>query len=132
MPGGHRPGPIQGNGQPDAGEARLLIGKHQHQGGQLVLIGDAAHAMLPTLGRGACEALVDAVTLADLLNTLHEDQALRAYDRQRRRRTCALSAASAALGRVALAEGAQPLRDRLLTLTRWRHPGAAVTSGSGT
>jgi 2-polyprenyl-6-methoxyphenol hydroxylase-like FAD-dependent oxidoreductase len=90
-----------------------------------VLIGDAAHGMMPTLGRGACESLVDAVTLADLLNTLPEGQALHAYDRQRRLRTRALSLASSALGRVALAEGAQPLRDRLLGLAR-RWPARAV------
>ena len=35
----------------------------------VVLVGDAAHAMTPNLGRGACEALIDAVTLADLLNS---------------------------------------------------------------
>jgi 2-polyprenyl-6-methoxyphenol hydroxylase-like FAD-dependent oxidoreductase len=98
--------------------------------GRTVLIGDAAHAMMPTLGRGACESLVDAVTLADLLNTLPRDQALRAYDRQRRLRTRALSVASSALGRVALAEGAQPLRDRLLNLARRRNSRAAVGSGT--
>jgi 2-polyprenyl-6-methoxyphenol hydroxylase-like FAD-dependent oxidoreductase len=97
--------------------------------GRIVLIGDAAHAMLPTLGRGACESLVDAVTLADLLSTLPEDQALHAYDRQRRLRTRALSLASSALGRVALAEGAQPFRDRLLNLARRRNGRAAVGSG---
>lgn len=99
--------------------------------GRAVLVGDAAHGMMPTLGRGACESLVDAVTLADLLNTLPEDQALRAYDRQRRLRTRALSLASSALGRVALAEGAQPLRDRLLGLARRRQARAAVVSSSG-
>ncbi|WP_285249628.1 FAD-dependent monooxygenase [Pseudarthrobacter sp. fls2-241-R2A-168] len=98
--------------------------------GRTVLIGDAAHAMAPTLGRGACESLVDAVTLADLLNTLPEEQALQAYDRQRRLRTRALSVASSALARVALAEGGQPLRDRLLSLARRRQVRAAVGSGS--
>lgn len=98
--------------------------------GRTALIGDAAHAMLPTLGRGACESLVDAVTLADLLNTLPEDQALRAYDRQRRLRTRVLSLASSALGRVALADGGQPLRDRLLSLARRRNGRSAVVSGS--
>ena len=98
--------------------------------GRTVLIGDAAHAMLPTLGRGACESLVDAVTLADLLNSLPEDQALHAYDRQRRLRTRALSLASSAMGRVALADGAQPLRDGLLKLARRRNGRAAVVSGS--
>lgn len=98
--------------------------------GRTVLIGDAAHAMMPTLGRGACESLVDAVTLADLLNTLPEDQALRTYDRRRRLRTQAFSLASSALGRVALAEGAQPFRDRLLNLARRRNARAAVGSTS--
>jgi 2-polyprenyl-6-methoxyphenol hydroxylase-like FAD-dependent oxidoreductase len=98
--------------------------------GRTVLIGDAAHAMLPTLGRGACESLVDAVALADLLNTLPEDQALPAYDRQRRLRTRALSLASSALGRIALAEGAQPFRDHLLNLARRRNARTAVGHGS--
>ncbi|GGH95323.1 FAD-dependent monooxygenase [Arthrobacter liuii] len=99
--------------------------------GRTVLIGDAAHAMTPNLGRGACESLVDAVTLADLLNTLPADQALRAYNRKRRLRTQAVSRGSSALNRVALAEGAQPLRDRLLSLARRRNERAAVGSGSG-
>ncbi|WP_457947142.1 FAD-dependent monooxygenase [Pseudarthrobacter sp. alpha12b] len=100
--------------------------------GRTVLIGDAAHAMMPTLGRGACESLVDAVTLAGLLNTLPEDQALRAFDRRRRLRTRAVSLASSALGRVALADRAQPFRDRMLNLARRRNERAAVGSGSGT
>jgi 2-polyprenyl-6-methoxyphenol hydroxylase-like FAD-dependent oxidoreductase len=75
--------------------------------------------------------LVDAVTLAGLLNTLPESSALRAYDRQRRLRTGALSLASSALGRIALAEGGQPLRDRLLNLARRWQARAAVVSSSG-
>jgi 2-polyprenyl-6-methoxyphenol hydroxylase-like FAD-dependent oxidoreductase len=98
--------------------------------GRTVLIGDAAHAMMPTLGRGACESLVDAVTLAELLNTLPEEQALHAYDQRRRLRTRALSLASSALARVALAEGGQPLRDRLLNLARRRNARDAVGSGT--
>jgi 2-polyprenyl-6-methoxyphenol hydroxylase-like FAD-dependent oxidoreductase len=98
--------------------------------GNVALIGDAAHAMTPNLGRGACEALVDAVALADLLNTLPEDQALRAYNRRRRIPTQALRLSSSVLMRVALAERAQPLRDRLLSLARRRNPPAAVGSRS--
>ncbi len=33
-----------------------------------VLVGDAAHAMTPNLGRGACEAMVDAIVLGEALN----------------------------------------------------------------
>lgn len=95
--------------------------------GAAVLVGDAAHAMTPNLGRGACESLVDAVVLADLLNSLPREKALAAYNRQRRLRTRALSIGSAAMMKVALAEGAQPLRDRLLNLARRRE---ASTVGS--
>lgn len=98
--------------------------------GRVVLIGDAAHAMTPNLGRGACEALVDAVTLAELLNALPVEEALKSYDRRRRLRTQALSLASSAMMRVALTETGQPLRDRLLTLARRPKVRAAVVTGS--
>lgn len=81
-----------------------------------VLIGDAAHGMTPNLGRGACEALVDAAALAELLNAQPAAEALRAYNRQRILRTQLLRVASSAMAGLALAERAQPLRDRLLTL----------------
>jgi 2-polyprenyl-6-methoxyphenol hydroxylase-like FAD-dependent oxidoreductase len=38
---------------------------HKHN---LIVIGDAAHAPLPTSGQGACQALEDAWHLANLLN----------------------------------------------------------------
>lgn len=82
--------------------------------GARVLIGDAAHAMTPNLGRGGCEALIDAVTLARLLSERPADAALAAYDRERRRRTRRLAAASGRLCRVALAERGRPLRDLVL------------------
>ncbi len=81
-----------------------------------VLVGDAAHGMTPNLGRGACEALVDAVALAEVLNARPLDEALREYNRQRLLRTRLLRVASSAMTRLALAERAQPLRDRLLRL----------------
>lgn len=48
-----------------------------------VLVGDAAQAMSPSLGRGACEALVDAVALAHELNNRGLEAGLRAYQRRR-------------------------------------------------
>jgi 2-polyprenyl-6-methoxyphenol hydroxylase-like FAD-dependent oxidoreductase len=81
-----------------------------------VLVGDAAHGMTPNLGRGACEALIDAVTLADLLNSRPLRDALQAYSRRRLLRTQALRVASSAMTRLALADRGQPLRDGLLRL----------------
>ncbi len=52
--------------------------------GNVVLIGDAAHAMLPTLGQGACQCLEDAAVLATAVaaeDTL--DRALRRYEATR-------------------------------------------------
>ncbi|MDR7082083.1 2-polyprenyl-6-methoxyphenol hydroxylase-like FAD-dependent oxidoreductase [Arthrobacter ginsengisoli] len=99
-------------------------GSYQRDGA--VLVGDAAHGMTPNLGRGACEALIDAVTLADLLNTRPLPEALRAYNRRRLLRSQALRVASSAMARLALAENAQPLRDGLLRLAgrRGGRPGA--------
>ena len=83
---------------------------------QQVLVGDAAHGMTPNLGRGACEALVDAASLAQLLNSRPVPAALAAYNTQRLVRTQLLRLASSGMTRLALADRAQPLRDRILSL----------------
>lgn len=82
--------------------------------GGIVLLGDAAHAMTPNLGRGACEALVDAVTLGRLLNELPRKEALEGYNKKRVLHTQQLRIASSLMGRVALADTMHPLRDLLL------------------
>jgi 2-polyprenyl-6-methoxyphenol hydroxylase-like FAD-dependent oxidoreductase len=51
------------------------------------ILGDAAHAMTPNLGQGACQALEDAVTLADAVHRLGVRAGLQEYDRVRRPRT---------------------------------------------
>ena len=69
--------------------------------GRAVLLGDAAHAMDPVLGQGACQALEDAVTLAACLDaTADVDAALARYDRLRRPRTQAVVRRSARAGAV--------------------------------
>ncbi|GAA1990393.1 FAD-dependent monooxygenase [Amycolatopsis minnesotensis] len=55
--------------------------------GKVALLGDAAHAMTPNLGQGACQALEDAVTLASTVDTLGVRAGLAEYDRTRRPRT---------------------------------------------
>ena len=63
--------------------------------GQVVLVGDAAHAMTPNLGQGACPALEDAVVLATFLDG---PGGLAAYDRARRRRTQMITLRSHRIG----------------------------------
>ncbi|BBH70261.1 salicylate hydroxylase [Actinoplanes sp. OR16] len=80
-----------------------------HEG--IVLIGDAAHAMAPDLGRGACEALIDAVTLAACLR---HDQGLSLYDRKRRPATQRLARMAGMAARLTRMRHALPVRDGLL------------------
>ncbi|MGW0467907.1 FAD-dependent monooxygenase [Streptomyces sp. NPDC003027] len=69
--------------------------------GRAALLGDAAHAMTPNLGQGACQALEDAVTLAHCLDAAPDvAAALRSYDLLRRPRTQAVTRRSARLGAV--------------------------------
>jgi 2-polyprenyl-6-methoxyphenol hydroxylase-like FAD-dependent oxidoreductase len=70
--------------------------------GRTVLVGDAAHAMDPILGQGACQALEDAVTLAACLGaTPNVGAALAHYDCLRRPRTQAIVRRSSRFGTVA-------------------------------
>ncbi len=41
---------------------------HQFAFGNIVLIGDAGHATTPNMGQGACQAIEDAIVLADELS----------------------------------------------------------------
>ena len=63
--------------------------------GRLVLLGDAAHAMLPHLGQGANQAIEDGVALAVLLEGRDSDEVpdiLPRYERFRRSRTDGIQA----------------------------------------
>lgn len=90
------------------------LGRYSREGA--VLVGDAAHGMTPNLGRGACEALIDAVALVELLNSRPLPEALKAYNRRRLLRSQALRVASSAMTRLVLAESTQPLRDGILSM----------------
>jgi 2-polyprenyl-6-methoxyphenol hydroxylase-like FAD-dependent oxidoreductase len=69
--------------------------------GPVTLIGDAAHPMRPHLGQGGCQAIEDAVVLADALAEFSEPAvAFRSYEAARRRRTTQIVAASRSLGQV--------------------------------
>ncbi|NKS82083.1 NAD(P)-binding protein [Rhodococcus hoagii] len=84
--------------------------------GNVALIGDAAHSMAPNLGRGACEAMVDAATLGRLLTEHAVPDALRRYDRARRRPTRRLVRASHVAGRIATARRWTGIRDVVVGL----------------
>lgn len=59
--------------------------------GRVTLLGDAAHASTPNLGQGACQALEDAVTLADAVRgNRNIEPALRTYERLRIPRTTSI------------------------------------------
>jgi FAD-dependent urate hydroxylase len=56
--------------------------------GTVALLGDAAHAMTPTLGQGALQAMEDGIVLARHLSAgPGVEDALRRYDAERRART---------------------------------------------
>jgi 2-polyprenyl-6-methoxyphenol hydroxylase-like FAD-dependent oxidoreductase len=85
--------------------------------GRVVLLGDAAHAMTPNLGRGACSAIEDAGALARHLAEPGDlSTALAAYDRDRRPVTTKLVKRSRGIGRVGQLENAVAcaVRDGLL------------------
>ena len=87
--------------------------------GRVALLGDAAHAMTPHLGQGACLALEDAVVLAArLTRDVEVCQALQYYDAQRRPRTEKLSRQSDSTGRPVELTGrlSTGLRDALVRL----------------
>ena len=60
-------------------------------GRDAVLIGDAAHAMMPFMAQGAAMAIEDAATLAHLLATEPLPEALGTYERQRKPRIARLA-----------------------------------------
>lgn len=81
----------------------------------VALLGDAAHAMTPDLGQGACQALLDGFALAAAVTAGRPlAEALRRYDRERRRRTQRLAGAARVLHRVAQARRGVRLRDAVL------------------
>jgi 2-polyprenyl-6-methoxyphenol hydroxylase-like FAD-dependent oxidoreductase len=69
--------------------------------GRIALLGDAAHAMTPNLGQGACQALEDAAVLAAALATEPTvATALTRYDAERRPRSQSVARAARQAGRL--------------------------------
>ena len=60
--------------------------------GKVALLGDSAHATCPDLGQGGCQAMEDALVLAQCLLTtnLSVEDALKRYELARKERTAAI------------------------------------------
>ncbi|GAA3722879.1 2-polyprenyl-6-methoxyphenol hydroxylase-like FAD-dependent oxidoreductase [Spinactinospora alkalitolerans] len=88
--------------------------------GRVALLGDAAHAMTPNLGQGACQAIEDAVVLAHHVNesTAYLPTALQSYTDARLPRTTGIVQKSAQLAEAVQSES--PL------LTTLRDTGAGI------
>ena len=86
----------------------------------LALVGDAAHAMAPSLGRGACQAIDDALALTDALDRTDRPgrraAALAGYDRTQRPAGTRLVRRSRRLLRLQLSPRLAPLRDAVLRM----------------
>lgn len=87
-------------------------------GTSVALVGDAAHAMTPNLGQGACTAILDAEALTRAVaehGAADLQSALLDYDRKRRRAAQRVALGSRTLHRVMTTEHTR-LRDALLRL----------------
>jgi len=88
--------------------------------GRVALLGDAAHAMTPNMGQGACQAIEDAVVLGACLSRDPDvPAALRAYEAQRRPRATAFAQRSRRLGKIGQWKGrfAQAVRSMIIRST---------------
>jgi 2-polyprenyl-6-methoxyphenol hydroxylase-like FAD-dependent oxidoreductase len=69
--------------------------------GRVTLLGDAAHPTTPNLGQGACQAIEDAVCLAEsLVGGRDVETALRLYEQMREPRTTAITRDSWRFGSI--------------------------------
>jgi 2-polyprenyl-6-methoxyphenol hydroxylase-like FAD-dependent oxidoreductase len=87
--------------------------------GRVTLLGDAAHPMTPNLGQGGCQAIEDAVVLAECLARAGTvEDALAAYEHRRRERANRFVSRSWSLGRLAQLESpaGRFVRDALFRL----------------
>ncbi|QKV91266.1 FAD-dependent monooxygenase [Streptomyces sp. NA02950] len=122
-----------------------------HHRGRVALLGDAAHAMAPTMGQGGNQAIEDAVVLAHHLapDTADPSAALAAYTADRLPRTLDVVRRSARAARMITLTGgpAVALRDTAIRavsrlrpdlalrafdgIADWRPPRPAYPSGAG-
>ena len=95
--------------------------------GRLVLLGDAAHPMHPTLGAGAACAFEDAAVLGVLLRDVHDQSMvpsrLTMYDAQRRPRASAVQLLSQSDSMwYTIPEDVQKMAKELIPAEDWPKP----------
>lgn len=82
-----------------------IVPMKQFFSNRIVFIGDAAHAITPNLGQGACQAIEDARILAECIqNNVDYYQAFIEYDKKRRNRIEKISKQSWKTGKIAQME----------------------------
>jgi 2-polyprenyl-6-methoxyphenol hydroxylase-like FAD-dependent oxidoreductase len=87
--------------------------------GRILLIGDAAHAMPPTLAQGASMALEDAAVLAELLNERRPvEETLQAFEARRLPRVHAVQEHSVNRLKILFPEDPQDFASRLAMLRK--------------
>ncbi|MCB9675349.1 MAG: FAD-dependent monooxygenase [Alphaproteobacteria bacterium] len=92
--------------------------------GRVALLGDAAHAMTPNMGQGACQAIEDGVVLASVYDPSDPAGSLATYAGRRRDRARMFVDRSWSAGRMGQWENGLACAVRN-TLARWT-PGALV------
>lgn len=102
--------------------------------GRVTLLGDAAHATTPNMGRGASEAIEDAAVLAECLSGLEalDDgealcRALRDYEQRRMGPTAKIQSGARRIGNMA--SWRDPVRCRMRDVIMKRVAGKSIVKG---
>ncbi|MEU2157045.1 FAD-dependent monooxygenase [Streptomyces sp. NPDC019396] len=105
-----------------------------YHSGRVALIGDAAHAMQPTLGQGGNQAIEDAIVLAQHAGSGPDTgRGLAAYTRERLPRTMGIVRLATRTGRMALHDSAVgvAVRDALIRAVSRFGPGLVLRGFDG-
>jgi len=85
----------------------------------ICLLGDAAHAMTPNMGQGACQSIEDAYTLAECLSQEHMQEAFMQYQNIRFKKVSKIAQTSWMIGKLSHVKNSFliKLRNFMLSMT---------------